>query len=209
MGRVVALMEPDRTTGLREAKTFGFARPHARAKLQWHRETSVGSNLYLATPNFFVEKLRNLRCVPSGMKYDPSLQVWRRIAEAGMAGVPPPLVYPGDEHLLAHAIESYARRTYGLGTAGVSAAVAGESSMVDATGKASGGAFGIGRNIAGTDATASAVGRAKQEDLDGEEAKRKAEAAAKAAECVLAVCVCVSAVSVHSLTYRYWFQVLR
>ena len=72
-----------------------------------HFVSATDARSYLATPNFFVEKIRNLRRVPSGMRYDPSLQVWRRVSEPGMAGVPPPLVYPGDEHLLAHAIETY------------------------------------------------------------------------------------------------------
>ena len=69
-------------------------------------------------------------------------------------GVPPPLVFPGDEHLLAHAIESYARASYGGGA--VASPV-----IVDATGSAAGGAFGLGRNLAGsTDEAAAAVAQA-------------------------------------------------
>lgn len=110
------------------------------------------------------------------MRYDPSLQVWRRVSEPGMAGVPPPLVYPGDEHLLAHAIETYARRRYG-----VHGDDADESDMVDAAGKPAGGSFGLGRNLAGSDVAADAVGRARQADLDGEQER---EEKAKADECV-------------------------
>jgi len=109
---------------------------------------------FLATPNFFVEKICNLRRIPTGMRYDPSLQVWRRVTEPGMGGVPPPLVFPGDKHLLAHAIESYARASYGGGA--VASPV-----IVDATGSAARGAFRLGRNLAGsTDAAAAAVAQA-------------------------------------------------
>jgi len=63
VGRVVTLLAPDRTTGLKEAKTFGFSRTHSRAKLQWHRETSVGSNLYVCFVAVVEARARARVCV--------------------------------------------------------------------------------------------------------------------------------------------------
>ena len=39
-----------------------------------------------------------VRALPGGMRYEPVLQVWRRGADGETA---PPLVFPGDESLIA------------------------------------------------------------------------------------------------------------
>lgn len=70
-----------------------------KVKLQWLKETALGSGLFIVMPNVFTEKLSLVRVVPGGMVFDKRLQVWARCGDYDGA-TPPPLVFPGDEHLV-------------------------------------------------------------------------------------------------------------
>jgi len=75
-----------------------LASPDGKLRLQWMKETSVGSHMYTATTSLFYEPQRLCRLVPGGMQYDGMLQVWRRGSDDVR---PPPLIFPGDESLIA------------------------------------------------------------------------------------------------------------
>jgi len=71
-----------------------------RVKLLWFKETSVGSGLYLATDKSFLEAKGLVVPLSGGLVFDQRLNAWRRAP--GPQGTPPaPLVYPGDEALIA------------------------------------------------------------------------------------------------------------
>ena len=46
-----------------------------QVRLQWHRETSLGSGQYVATPHYFLEPAANLCVVPGGVVYDGTAEV--------------------------------------------------------------------------------------------------------------------------------------
>ena len=67
---------------------------------QWHRETDVGSDMYVATQHTFWELPKTVQVVKGGLVFDPALQVWVR--PKGHDGTPaPPLCFAGDEGIVA------------------------------------------------------------------------------------------------------------
>ena len=46
--------------------------------LQWHRETEVGADMYVATQHTFWETPLTVQVIKGGLVFDPSLQVWVR-----------------------------------------------------------------------------------------------------------------------------------
>ena len=84
-------------------------RATARSRVQWHRETSLGSNMYIPTNNYFADAPALARPIPGGLEFDAALRVFKRIAEAGSGSdTPAPLVFPGDEAKLADVVEAHA-----------------------------------------------------------------------------------------------------
>jgi hypothetical protein len=75
----------------------GIISDDGKLRLQWMKETAVGSNMFGPTSNVFFESFRLCKLVPGGMRLDPVLQVWRRGTDAL---TPSPLCFPGDESLI-------------------------------------------------------------------------------------------------------------
>ena len=75
-----------------------LATDDGKLRLQWLRETRNGGGMFTASAQIFFEHRRLVRALPGGMRYEPVLQVWRRGADGETA---PPLVFPGDESLIA------------------------------------------------------------------------------------------------------------
>jgi hypothetical protein len=68
-------------------------------RLQWHRETASGSGMFLPHQEMFVEHESLLQLIEPPPLFDALLQVWRRDRDG--APPPPPLVFAGDEGLMA------------------------------------------------------------------------------------------------------------
>jgi hypothetical protein len=63
--------------------------PDGRLRLQWFRETAVGSGLYTASNHIFFERRSLCRSCSSGLAFQSVLNAWKRVGEAP--------VFPGDE----------------------------------------------------------------------------------------------------------------
>lgn len=80
-----------------------------RLFLRWHRETSLASGMYIPTNSTFAEQVRAVRALPGGLTFNDQLRVWQRPPATSTGTSPAPLVFPGDEALLADAIERHAQ----------------------------------------------------------------------------------------------------
>jgi hypothetical protein len=74
--------------------------PDGQLRLQWHRETELGSGMYTATNNIFYEAKKLVKPIPGNMRFDSVLNVWRRGADGSPVE---PLLFPGDEPSVAKA----------------------------------------------------------------------------------------------------------
>ena len=73
---------------------LALATPDGRLRLQWHRETALGTALYVPTNHIFFELKKLVELVPGVMRFDSRAAVWvRRAAGEGPAE---PIVFPGD-----------------------------------------------------------------------------------------------------------------
>jgi hypothetical protein len=84
------------------AAALAAANPDARLRLQWLRETALGSDTFTPTNNVFFDVVRAARALPGAMRFEATTGAWRRGAPEGApAGAPTPrLVFPGDEGVL-------------------------------------------------------------------------------------------------------------
>ena len=70
--------------------------PDGRLRLQWHRETALGTALYVPTNHIFFEHRRLVELIPGIMKFDSRATVWVRRAAVGGDGPAEELLFPGD-----------------------------------------------------------------------------------------------------------------
>ncbi|KAA0175065.1 hypothetical protein FNF27_03363 [Cafeteria roenbergensis] len=82
---------------------------HGRARLQWFKETAIGSGLYVEMEQTFHEPRSRFALVPGGLRFNESANLWMRQASPSQGHKILPLVFPGDEGLLAEELEA-ARR---------------------------------------------------------------------------------------------------
>lgn len=77
------------------------ALPDGRLRLQWHRESALGSNIFSSTNHFFYEHQRLVKPLPGPMRFDASVGTWKRsIASLTEAA----LCFPGDEAAVAEGL---------------------------------------------------------------------------------------------------------
>lgn len=100
------------------SKTVRVVRCVARG--QWHRETALGSGMFIATQHFFWEFPKTVHALRGGLVFDPALQVWARPPDP-RGGAAPPLCFPGDEGLIASVLAD--RRREATATAAGSTAL--------------------------------------------------------------------------------------
>ena len=88
---------PTLTPTVPPSSLLALTTPDGRLRLQWHRETAVGSALYVPTNHIFFEHKRLVSSIGGGgMRFDARTKLWCR--EGVNGGAPAPLVFPGEEN---------------------------------------------------------------------------------------------------------------
>jgi len=113
------------------------ALPDGRLRLQWHRESAVGSNMFSPTNHFFYEHQRLVKPLPGQMRFDAAVGTWKRITSSSEGA----LCFPGDEAAVAEGLkvralkEKEALTAAALAAASAAAALK-ESELASASSKA-------------------------------------------------------------------------